>query len=88
MYNSNPKTPSEYMIIVAIDWADQKHDFRIRRGCNDETKVMSNNLRELKGFFIELIEESQWQQVAVVIENCRSALMNLMQTIQQRKRHT
>ena len=83
MYNSNPKTPSDYAIIIAIDWADQKHDFRIRRGNKDETKVISNNLRELKEFFIELIEEAQWQQVAVVIENCRSALMNLMQTIQQ-----
>ena len=74
MYNTRTKKPSEYSVIIAIDWADEKHDFRILRDNHEETKVISNDLFAIQDFFWSL----QCNSIAVVIESCQSALMNLL----------
>ena len=83
MYKPKQKTPNDYPIIVAIDWADQKHDFRIRRGYEIQTLEISSELKIIQVFFDELIEESNGAPIAIVIEKCRSGLMNLMLKIQE-----
>ena len=71
------KKPCDYQVIIAIDWADEKHDFRILRDKTEETKIINNELTELKEFFCNL----QCDSIAVIIENCQSALMNLLQSM-------
>ena len=78
MYNTRTKNPSEYQVIIAIDWADQKHDLRILKDCEEECKVISSDLLTLKNFFDTLILETVNGSIAIVIESCQSALMNLL----------
>ena len=78
MYNTRTKNPSEYQVIIAIYWADQKHDLRILKDCEEECKVISSDLLTLKNFFDTLILETVNGSIAIVIESCQSALMNLL----------
>ena len=68
MYNTRTKKPSEYQVIIAIDWADQKHDLRILKDCEEECKVISSDLLTLKNFFDTLILETVNGSIAIVID--------------------
>ena len=81
MYYHTHEIPSNYHTIIAIDWADAKHDFRIRTVNEETTLTLSNNLPKLKDFFLEILEDNNWQKIAVVIENTQSSLMHLLQSI-------
>ena len=41
MYNQTKEIPNGYNVIVAIDWADRKHDLRIRCGYEEKTLTLS-----------------------------------------------
>ena len=83
MYNQTKEIPNGYNVIVAIDWADRKHDLRIRCGYEEKTLTLTNNLPKLNEFFLDLLAENRWQKIAVVIETTQSALMHLLNSISQ-----
>jgi hypothetical protein len=81
MYYLTNEMPPTYHTIIAIDWADTKHDFRIRTEDGEKVLTLANDLPKLKDFFLEILEDHHWQKVAIVIENTQSALMHLLQSI-------
>ena len=83
MYTQAPEKPSNYNVIIAIDWADRKHDLRIRYRDEEKAFPLINNLPKRNEFFLDLLAENQWQKIAVVIESTQSALMHLLNSISQ-----
>src|SRR6202034_2465696 len=78
MQETNPKQENEFVALVGIDWADQKHAWALQSGSGVEHGILEHTPEAVEDWAAELGRRFPGGLIAVALEQSRGALLFML----------